>query len=457
MSNIAQHNNRHDSTRLLLTYYGDDLTGSTDALEALESRGVPSVLFTRLPSDEQRARFATRRAIGLAGTSRSESSAWMRRELKYAFQWLANQGAALTHYKTCSTFDSGPEVGSIGCAMEIGREVFTHSPIPLVVGVPQLRRYTAFGELYAGYQDQVYRIDRHPVMSCHPVTPMREADLRHHLAAQTSLSIGLIDLPSLTRNDIDQYVDNALETYPALLFDVLDEAHQAEVGHQLWRTRPDNGALVVGSSGVEYALLAEWSRRDLIDTPPNFSSPGAVDRIAVVSGSVSSTTAHQIRWARENAGFQAIPIDAEALADPRRRSATMSDACFMAIDTLTAGHSIILHTALGPESHMDTLSLESSRHTIGKSLGEMLRTLVDDQLLTRVCVAGGDTSSHAISALDIHALTIRLPLPDTPGVPLCTAYSDDKRYDGLEIAFKGGQIGGVDFFEKLRLGVSGKA
>ena len=45
-------------SELLLSYYGDDLTGSTDALEALASHGVPSVLFTRRPSDEQRARFA---------------------------------------------------------------------------------------------------------------------------------------------------------------------------------------------------------------------------------------------------------------------------------------------------------------------------------------------------------------------------------------------------------------
>ena len=37
---------------LLLGYYGDDLTGSTDVMEALELRGVPTVLFTALPSAE---------------------------------------------------------------------------------------------------------------------------------------------------------------------------------------------------------------------------------------------------------------------------------------------------------------------------------------------------------------------------------------------------------------------
>lgn len=451
MRDLPPPNDRQKDPQLLLTFYGDDLTGSTDALEALESRGVPSVLFTRLPSEAQRAQFSGCRALGLAGSSRSESNAWMRRELTPTFRWLADQGAALTHYKTCSTFDSSPHVGSIGCAMEIGHQVFGGHPVSIVVGVPQIRRYTAFGELYANYQEQIYRIDKHPVMSCHPVTPMREADLRCHLAAQTDLPIGLIDSPSLSREDIDRRVDDGFVEFPALLFDVLDEADQAEVGRQLWRTRPDTGAFVVGSSGVEYALMSEWRRQGIVGAPPDFLSSGEVERIAVVSGSVSSTTARQIRWAQDYAGFCVISIDAEALADPERHDASMSDACSKALDAVASGRSVILHTALGPESHRGSLSSEASRHRLGQSLGEMLAVIIRDQQLTRVCVAGGDTSSHAIGALDIHALRVKLPLPDTPGAPLCRAYSDNAHYNGLEIAFKGGQIGGDNFFEALRL------
>ena len=36
---------------LLLSYYGDDLTGSTDVMEALELGGVPTVLFMRQPDE----------------------------------------------------------------------------------------------------------------------------------------------------------------------------------------------------------------------------------------------------------------------------------------------------------------------------------------------------------------------------------------------------------------------
>ncbi|GEN23496.1 hypothetical protein HCU01_14450 [Halomonas cupida] len=438
-------------SELLLSYYGDDLTGSTDALEALERHGVSTVLFTRLPTATQLERFAACRAIGLAGTSRSESPQWMQRELTPALRWLAARGAPLTHYKTCSTFDSSPEIGNIGCAMEIGREVFGQAPIPLVVGVPQLRRYTAFGELHAAWQGQLYRIDRHPVMSRHPVTPMREADLRIHLAAQTEMPIGLIDAPTLTEEGLDQAVDQALSEYPAVLFDVLDERHQAEVGHQLWRTRATEGALVVGSSGVEYALAREWQRLGELPSPPDFVPAETVDRIAVVSGSVSATTARQMDIAHQH-GFAVIALDAESLVDPERHTATLRHAIDQGNQALADGHSVILHTAAGPDTHQASLANESARHTLGRSLGEILHQLTVTHQLSRVCVAGGDTSSHAINALDIHALTLRLPLPDTPGAPLCIAHSDNPASDGLEVAFKGGQMGGDDFFERLRRG-----
>jgi len=43
---------------LRLAFYGDDFTGSTDALEALAANGVPSVLFTAPPDEQQLAKFA---------------------------------------------------------------------------------------------------------------------------------------------------------------------------------------------------------------------------------------------------------------------------------------------------------------------------------------------------------------------------------------------------------------
>ena len=439
-------------SEVLLSYYGDDLTGSTDVMEAMASHGVQTVLFIQQPTAPQRARFADCRAIGLAGTSRSESPDWMDEHLIPAFAWLKRLDAAICHYKVCSTFDSSPEIGSIGRAIDIGRRTFGQAHVPLVVGAPQLKRYTTFGNLFAGYQNQIYRIDRHPVMSRHPVTPMTEADLRLHLARQTESPIALVDLIALLRSDADETVDRAfLGGNGIVLFDVADRATQQAAGHQLWRIHRQVGAFVAGSSGIEYALLGEWARTGLIPGKASFVSPGSVDRIAVVSGSCSPTTERQIRHATAN-GFEGIALDPRTLV--HEAGTAIPAAIERGLRALDAGRSVILYTALGPATDIgrEFDAQDEARHAIGAALGRIERALVDQAGLKRTVIAGGDTSSHALRQLSIFALTTRLPLPATPGSPLCTAHSDDKVFDGLQIALKGGQVGGDDYFGKIREG-----
>jgi 3-oxoisoapionate kinase len=439
-------------SKLLLSYYGDDLTGSTDVMEALASHGVPTVLFIAEPTSEQREKFPDVRAIGLAGVSRSETPAWMDQNLTPALAWLKTLEAAICHYKVCSTFDSSPTIGSIGRAMDIGQNVFSQAKTSLIVGAPQLKRYTAFGNLFAAYQGVVYRIDRHPVMSRHPVTPMREADIRTHLARQTDKKIGLVDLTALRQIDIDEIVDRHFsDEAECVLFDVADLETQTIVGRQIWRIHAECGPFIVGSSGVEYALLAAWVRAGLIPGEASFSSPGPVDRLAVVSGSCSPTTERQIRNAEAN-GFDAIALDPRALASGNRASVELAIA--KGLQSLAGGRSVILHTALGPSSDIgDAIEKDAgARHRIGHNLGQIQRSLILEAKLSRAVIAGGDTSSHALNQLNIFALSTRLPLPATPGSPLCTAHSDDAALDGLEIAFKGGQVGADDYFGRIKEG-----
>ena len=252
---------------MLLSYYGDDFTGSTDVMEALASHGVKTVLFTRQPSPAEYRQFTDYNAVGLAGTSRSQTPEWMEENLRPAFAWLKGLDATFCHYKVCSTFDSSPETGSIGKAIGIGREVFGQTMVPLVVGAPQLKRYTAFGHLFAAYRGMVYRIDRHPVMSRHPVTPMAESDLRLHLARQTATPVSLF---------------NGGAQSGIVLFDVADHATQVAAGRFLL----NGGPFVAGSSGVEYALLQAWMERGQVTGHAEFPALKGVECVAAVSGSV---------------------------------------------------------------------------------------------------------------------------------------------------------------------------
>ena len=91
-----------------VAWLGDDFTGSAAVMEVLQFAGLPSVLFTDIPSSDLATRFAGCRGVGIATTARSHDPAWMARNLPALFGWLDALRAPILHYKICSTFDSSP-------------------------------------------------------------------------------------------------------------------------------------------------------------------------------------------------------------------------------------------------------------------------------------------------------------------------------------------------------------
>jgi uncharacterized protein YgbK (DUF1537 family) len=420
----------------LFCYYGDDFTGSTDALEALASNGIPTVLFLEAPSDEMLARFPKCRAIGIAGESRSRDPQWMTANLPAIFSRLAELRAGICQYKVCSTFDSSPAYGSIGRAIEIGKDVFDTAWIPVAVAAPHLGRYVLFGNLFARGGELIHRIDRHPTMSRHPVTPMNEADLRVHLGQQTSLKIALFDVLSLSSEDAETRLDRVLtDSPPIVLFDGLDDRTLETTGRLLWARGSAPVSFAVGSAGLIHALVRHWRKSGVIPPAHSLEAPPPVDRLVVVSGSCSPVTAGQIRWAMAN-GFTAIRID------PARQE----DSVILntALTTLERGKSVVLYTALGDGERNSAEGGDS----LGRRLGVLLYELLVRSGVRRAVVAGGDTSSHAVRQLGIEALTFAAPM--TPGAPLCRCHAPGRTLDGLELVLKGGQVGPANFFEMVR-------
>ena len=101
-------------TSPLIAYYGDDLTGSTAVMEVTAFAGLDTVLFLEPPSADRLSDFAHARVIGIAGDARSRAPEWMEKNLPQFFTVLEKTRAPIIHYKVCSTFDSSPEIGSIG-------------------------------------------------------------------------------------------------------------------------------------------------------------------------------------------------------------------------------------------------------------------------------------------------------------------------------------------------------
>jgi uncharacterized protein YgbK (DUF1537 family) len=447
-------------SELLLAFYGDDFTGSTDAMEALALSGLRTVLFLSPPKpDFLQQKFPDLRCMGVAGTSRAMSPAEMDAQLEPVLRELWALGAPLTHYKVCSTFDSAPEVGSIGHVADMARGTLApRQTISVLAGAPPLRRYTVFGNHFAAEGDEVFRLDRHPTMSRHPVTPMHEADLRVHLSRQTQAGVGLMSLPELAGDEasVDARHARKLETKPdMLLYDCADDQSLRTVGRLIWQQAQRAQHFAIGSSGVEYALAAHWRASGVIPAArATFPGVAPVKQLLVVSGSASPMTAAQIKWASEH-GFDCIRAPTEELCRPQGMETTAKALSERALASLSAGKSVVVYTAAGPDdpsikATRETLAASSGNtaKTLGTALGRLARDLLARTGLRRVVVAGGDTSSYATQELGLYGLEMLGEL--TPGAPLCRGYSENPKFDGLEIALKGGQMGKVDYFGMAR-------
>ena len=455
---------------LRLAFYGDDFTGSTDALEVLAFAGLRCALFLDPPSAATLQEFDGFDAIGIAGDSRSMSPAEMDDQLPAIFKALADLKAPIVHYKVCSTFDSSPLMGSIGRVMEIARQIFGATFIPIVAATPALARYCVFGHLFArsGTDGKTYRIDRHPIMSLHPVTPMIESDLTQHLARQTTLSIDKFVVANFAgdRAGMDAQLAALISNQTdAVLFDGLTPAHMLEVGRLLdAHAQQHPPAFVVGSSGVEYALTQWWRESDQqAFSSPDYASFAAVEKILAISGSASALSALQIDAAIK-AGFADVAVDASALVDAHRWEAASSKLVSDVLALLQQGQSVMLHTARGPadpriEAMIASLvspstSRAQAKHGGGRLLGMRLGLVVQAILLTaplrRLVLSGGDTSSQITRVLAPDALEIEARL--APGAPLCRVISKRPHLRALQIALKGGQMGDERYFLKALQG-----
>jgi uncharacterized protein YgbK (DUF1537 family) len=441
---------------LLLACYGDDFTGSAAVMEVMAFAGLPAALFLDIPTPGHLARFPGLRALVVAGTARSHSPEWMEANLPRLFDGLAATGAPLVHYKICSTLDSSPRIGSIGGATDIALRVFAAPWVPILVAAPPIRRYQCFGHLFAAAPGGIYRLDRHPVMARHPVTPMTESHVATHLSHQTAHGLATLDLEALETDPAAGLARIRADGARLVTLDALNGNHLAACGALIWDARGP-GAFCVGSQGIEYALIAHWRRSEALppaDPPPGI---GPAKGMVAVSGSVSPVTAAQIDWAVAH-GFAPVPLDpGRLLSDPVAAEAA---AVAASLDALGKGRDPVVFTARGPDDPSVVrlaeararigLDAEAANMRIGSALGRILARTIRSTAVRRAVISGGDTSGHASRQLGLFALTALAPT--IPGAAILRAWSDDPAFDGLELALKGGQMGGEDYFGRVRDG-----
>lgn len=456
--------------RLLFAFYGDDFTGSTDALEFLSRAGIKTVLFMEVPTAEQLQYYPDIEAIGVAGMTRAMRPDAMRTELQQAFNSLNALGVEQLHYKVCSTFDSSPKVGNIGVAAEVGAAIFNPAFIPLLLAAPTLGRYTLFGNHFArmgiGSQGEIYRLDRHPSISKHPVTPMQEADLRIHLARQTDLPVGLVDILAIKGGveTIQESINRCLDNGDRIIqFDALDSDDLESIANVLDEYARTAPLFSIGSSGVEMAWGEYWKGRGFTTIQVGWPQVEETTHLLVLSGSCSPVTAKQIDHAIHH-GFKPVAIPSDVFAPQGDMDAVIQQCSEQTIAFMEKGYPVIIHTNSGA----DDLRRTETHHLLikqglaedevgfrtaqvyGRVLGRIALQVAESGLLQRLVVAGGDTSSYVARNLGITA--VEMISPFSFGAPLCRAYASIEAIDGIEINFKGGQVGNEYYFTDILKG-----
>jgi uncharacterized protein YgbK (DUF1537 family) len=433
-------------------FYADDFTGSTDALRQFERCGLRSVLLVELPPADELRELAIRYdVIGVAGIARSLAPDEQEAEIRPILTALRDLNPRVVQYKICSTADSSPQLGSIGRALEVGRSVFGPAAVPVLAAQPELGRYTVFSHHFAAEAGTIHRLDRQPTMANHPATPMTEADLRVHLAAQTDLQIGALHLTSYA--DLpDRYAQSSDD---AVVLDALTDTDLRLLGETL--VASSNGRLLfaIGSGGLSRALAMNLTTAipstepqppgDAASTTPTVrhwptpahrpSDPGpGTSQVLVVSGSQSTCTREQIECA-VSSGWLAMDL---------RDSAVAQRAAVAALHRGAPG--VVVHT--GERTSQTAHDLVTST---GEALAGVARAVVENTKVRRVVIAGGDTSGRVVRNLGVSAVELLTSSNDLgPGIALCRVASPDPTINGLHVLLKGGQIGLPTLFETFR-------
>lgn len=416
----------------LFAFYGDDFTGSVDALLQFARSGLRGRLFVGLPGEVELAQAADGcDVVGVAGIARSLPRDQLDAELTPVLEAFARLGVRVVQYKACSTADSSPTIGSIGRAIELGRRFVPDRPVPMLFAQPDFGRYTVFGHHFAAEDGRVYRLDRQPTMSTHPVTPMHESDLTLHLSKQTALPI--THLP-FTEYGAEGELTRKLTTSAAaaVLLDAFDDEQLPLIGAAILSMPAP--VFAVGSGGLSRALARAAAAPSTAGgvVPQTIARPGPT---LAVSGSRSGQTQRQFA-AAQDAGWHILPL-------PVDDEAGVSDTARATIELLSAGHDVAL-SSFGAELGPGPAALPA----IAAGAARIIAAAADAGVIHRVIVCGGDTSSRVTRLLGIRSLSIAAN--PSGNVVLLSAHAPGSALDGIELMLKGGQIGDDGLFQQLR-------
>ncbi|WP_062211185.1 3-oxo-tetronate kinase [Aureimonas sp. AU12] len=409
---------------MLLGCIGDDFTGSSDLANTLRKGGMRVTQYTGVPALP--ADGAVEAGI-VALKSRTIPAADAVRLSLAAADWLLAQGCRQILFKYCSTFDSTPE-GNIGPVIDALMERLGADRAIVCPAFPAAGRSLYQGHLFVGD-----RLLSESGMQNHPLTPMRDADLRLWLAPQTRAAVGHVAArevfagADVIRAGLDREVGAGR---PVVVVDAIRDEDLLAIGRAAHDHR-----LVTGGSGVALGLPANFRDAGLLaDKGAQAWAPGG-GPAAILSGSCSDMTRRQVDCYR--AGHPAREVAPDELMDGRVTAEAIAGWALDRIDEAP-----LVFTSADPDAVRAAQERYGRAEIAGRIedfFAELARRLVEGGV-ARLVTAGGETSGAVVEGLALAALDIGPEI--APGVPAVKA-SDRP----LWLALKSGNFGDADFFE----------
>ena len=414
---------------MLIGVIADDFTGASDIANTL-AKGLPGQggLVTAQYLGVPGAGAAREVEAGVVSLkSRSIPAEEAVAASLEALCWLQAQGCRQFVFKYCSTFDSTPE-GNIGPVAEALADALGVKGVVACPAFPAMGRTVYQGHLFVG--DVLLSESG---MEHHPLTPMTDADLRRWLRRQTRSGVGRV--PAAVVRDGAAAIDAALRACAdrgetLAVVDAVTDEDLVSIGRAC-----AHAPLLTGGSGIAIGLAANVIA-DGLATGGGGRFDGVDGPEAILAGSCSGMTRSQVEAHRRK-----HPALAVAVEDVMNGGTSPGD--LVAFVEAHRGEAPLVYSSAAP-AEVAAAQARYGRAAVSDRLeglfAETVRRLVDGGV-SRVVVAGGETSGAVAQALDLDGLTIGPEI--SPGVPVLV--SDER---GVALALKSGNFGGEDFFEE---------
>ena len=420
----------------------DDFTGGTDLANNLVRAGMRAVQTIGVPGGEAAI---DADAVVVALKSRTIEPRLAVEQSLAACRWLRRAGATQIYFKVCSTFDSTPR-GNIGPVLEalmdeLGCEFTIATP-----AFPDNARTVFKGHLFVG--DVLLSESG---MRDHPLTPMTDANLVRVLQAQLAPArsegraarhVGLVDhratgaSAAAVRARFDALRSDGVAIAIA---DAIDNDDLHRLGEAV-RDLP----LVCAGSGLAIGLPRNFA---ITASGEAASLPAVKGFNAIVSGSCSQATNAQVAEFLRGGGA-ARRVDPLELGDDDEKGLAADIAAWAEREWSAAPERPVLVYSTAAPQAVAAAQARSGAHDVGARLEHLLAGIAKALVARgarRLVIAGGETSGACVQALGVERLRIGRQID--PGVPWCHA-APAAAPDGLQLALKSGNFGGVDFFAR---------